>query len=140
MISGVIFKELQTALVAVCSGALITLVYDILRIFRRIAAHGNIWIGIEDFFFWIWTALWVFSVLYRENDGSLRMYTIFAMVMGMFFYHQTISDPLVRWVSKLLRKILDILLYPLKKIKAGIIMMLKWRDVDGDKDESEKKT
>ena len=82
----------------------------------------------------------MFSVLYRENDGSLRMYTIFAMVMGMFFYHQTISEPLVRWISKLLRKILDILLYPLKKIKAGIIMMLKWRNVDGDKDESEKKT
>ena len=139
MMSGVILEELQTALIAVFSGALITLVYDLLRIFRRIVSHGNVWIGIEDFFFWIWTALWVFSVLYRENDGSLRMYTILAMLLGMFFYHDTISEPLVYGVSKLLRKILDILLYPLKKIKAGIIMILRWRNIDGNQNESKKK-
>ncbi len=140
MMSGVILKELQTVVTAIFSGVLITFVYDVLRIFRRIVAHGNLWIGIEDFFFWIWTALWVFSVLYRENDGSLRMYTILAMLLGMFFYHWTISEPLVRGVSKLFRKILDILLYPLKKIKAGIIMILRRRNIDGNKDESKKKT
>lgn len=132
MMSGVILEELRVAGVAILSGAVITVVYDCLRIFRRIIPHGNIWIGIEDFFFWMWTALWVFSVLYRENDGSLRSYTILAMVMGMFLYHQTISEPLVGFFGKMINR--------LKKLISKIIMKLRWRNIDGKQDESKKKT
>lgn len=132
MMSGVILEELRVAGVAVISGAYITIVYDVIRIFRRLIPHGNVWIGIEDFFFWIWTALWVFSVLYRENDGSLRIYTILAMVLGMFLYHQTISEPLVGFFGKMIKK--------LKKLFAAIIMKLRWRNIDGKQDESKKKT
>lgn len=154
MMSGVILEELRVAGIAIISGACITIVYDCLRIFRRVVPHGNVWIGIEDFFFWIWTALWVFSVLYRENDGSLRMYTILAMVLGMFLYHQTISEFLVCFLSKLFKQILWIVLFPLKKVKiyiiffgkklkklvSPIIMKLRWRNIDGNQDESKKKT
>ena len=130
--SGVILEELRVAGVAILSGAVITVVYDCLRIFRRIIPHGNIWIGIEDFFFWMWTALWVFSVLYRENDGSLRSYTILSMVIGMFLYHQTISEPLVGFFGKIINR--------LKKLISEIIMKLRWRNIDGKQDESKKKT
>ena len=132
MMSGVILEELRVAGVAILSGAGITIVYDGLRIFRRLIPHGNVWIGIEDFFFWMWTALWVFSVLYRENDGSLRSYTILAMVIGMFLYHQTISEPLVGFFGKMINR--------LKKLISKIIMKLRWRNIDGKQDESKKKT
>ena len=130
--SGVILEELRVAGVAILSGAVITIVFDCLRIFRRIIPHGNVWIGIEDFFFWMWTALWVFSVLYRENDGSLRSYTILSMVIGMFLYHQTISEPLVGFFGKMINR--------LKKLISTIIMKLRWRNIDGKQDESKKKT
>lgn len=126
--SQVILSELRVVGIAVFSGALITLVYDFLRIFRRMISHGNVWIGIEDFLFWIWTAFWTFSVLYRENDGNLRMYTILAMVAGMLLYHQTISELLVYFFGK-----------KLKKLISGIIMKLGWRNIDGKQDETEKK-
>ena len=132
MMSGVILEELRVFAVAVMSGAVITIVCDCIRIFRRLIPHGNVWIGIEDFFFWMWTALWVFSVLYRENDGSLRSYTILAMVMGMFLYHQTISEPLVGFFGKMINR--------LKKLISKIIMKLRWRNIDGKQDESKKKT
>ena len=132
MMSGVILEELRVFAVAVISGSVITIVYDCIRIFRRLIPHGNVWIGIEDFFFWMWTALWVFSVLYRENDGSLRSYTILAMVIGMFLYHQTISEPLVGFFGKMINR--------LKKLISKIIMKLKWRNIDGKQDESKKKT
>lgn len=125
MMSQVITEELGTAATAFFSGVLITLVYDVLRIFRRGIAHGNLWIGVEDFIFWIWTALWTFSVLYRENDGSLRMYTIAAMILGMIVYHQTISEPLVRMLGSFFRKLLRFLLYPLKMFKIYIIFFGK---------------
>ena len=128
MISESIMMELKTAWVALLSGVLITVVYDVLRIFRRILSHGNLWIGIEDFFFWIWTTFWIFSVLYRENDGNLRIYTISFMVLGMFLYHRIIGEPMVRIVGKVL-----------KKLKAGIIMRLRRRKKDGNKNQKKKK-
>ena len=118
-------------LTAILMGMVLAVVYDLLRIFRRIVPHGNVLIGIEDFFFWIWTAFWSFSVLYRENDGSLRMYTIIAMGIGMILYHQTLSNLLVKILGDRLGRIL-------KKIMLSIIMKLtggKFRD----KNETQKK-
>lgn len=129
MISESIFGELKVAFAAFFSGALITIVYDVLRIFRRILSHGNFWIGVEDFFFWIWTTFWIFSVLYRENDGNLRMYTILFMVFGMILYHKFLGEPVVKFVGRVL-----------KKIKCGIIMRLRRRKKDGDKDQTKKKS
>ena len=128
MISESILAELKTAWVALFSGALITVVYDVIRIFRRIISHGNLWIGIEDFFFWIWTTFWIFSVLYRENDGNLRIYTILFMVLGMFLYHRIIGEPVVNITGRVL-----------KKLKTGIIMRLRRRKKDGNKNQKKKK-
>lgn len=120
MMSRGILEELQVVGVAFFYGSVITIVYDLIRIFRRVIAHGNFLIGVEDFLFWIWTALWIFSVLYRENDGSFRMYTILAMVLGMLLYHRTISEPFVRISGKILKKVVSIVLYPLKLLKIYI--------------------
>lgn len=117
MMSQGILQELQIVAEAFLYGAVITIVYDVLRIFRRVISHGNFWIGAEDFIFWIWTSLWVFSVLYRKNDGNLRMYTILAMMCGMIVYHQTVSEVFVKVLGGILKKILNLLLYPLKKVK-----------------------
>lgn len=121
MMSRVILGELRIAGVALLCGAVITVVYDLLRIFRRVISHGNFWIGVEDFIFWIWTAFWVFSVLYRENDGNLRMYTIAAMVLGMLLYHKTVSEPFVEFTGRVLKKALSVLLYPLRMLKISIL-------------------
>lgn len=123
MISIRIAEEFQGAVSACLAGGMITLGYDLLRIFRRGIPHGNFWIGVEDFFFWAGTTLWTFSVLYRENDGSLRMYTILAMVFGMIVYHQTVSEPLVRIFGKIFQKITALLGIPLKMVKSSIIFL-----------------
>lgn len=125
MMSQGILEELRVVGTAFVSGAVITIVYDLLRIFRRVIAHGNWWIGIEDFIFWIWTALWIFSVLYRENDGSFRMYTMGSMAVGMIIYHKTISEPLVEFFGKMLKKLLRIILFPIKRLKIYIIFLGK---------------
>ena len=129
MMSGRILGEFQVVGIAVFNGAVITFVYDLIRIFRRFISHSNFWIGVEDFLFWMWTAFWSFAVLYRENDGSLRLYTILSMTIGMIVYHRTISEPLVNFFGN-----------KLKIFFAGIIMKLihnrficPWRRKHGDK-------
>ena len=122
MMSQVILEELRVVVVAFFSGAVITVVYDVIRIFRRLISHGNLLIGVEDFLFWIWTSLWTFSMLYRTNDGSLRIYTILAMVFGMIVYYNTVSEFFVKYMGKNLKKVLAMLSYPLKQLWKGIIM------------------
>lgn len=144
MMSPDIIEELLVVGSAFAGGAFITVVYDGLRIFRRIIYHGNFWIGVEDLIFWIWTAFWIFSVLYRGNDGELRFYTLFSMALGMIVYHKTVSEPLVYFLGRIGRKILELLCYPLKKAWRGIIMkMSKWaqlfRRKKNVKDETQKK-
>lgn len=144
MMSPKIIEELLVVGNAFVGGAFITVVYDGLRIFRRIFYHGNFWIGLEDLIFWIWTAFWIFSVLYRGNDGELRFYTLFSMAFGMIVYHKTISEPMVYFLGKSGRKILELLCYPLKKAMGGIIMKMSkcasfFRRKKYVKDETQKK-
>lgn len=135
MMSRVILEELQSVCVALLGGAVITLVYDLFRIFRRVIPHGNFWIGVEDFLFWIWASFWIFSILYRENDGSLRMYTMIAVVAGMVLYHRTISGPFVESFGKVLKIPIIFFGKKLKKVTHGIIMKLLGGSAH-DKDET----
>lgn len=125
MMSKVILGELQVVVTSFFCGALITVVYDVLRIFRRGIYHSNFWIGVEDLIFWLWTALWTFGVLYRENDGNLRLYTMLSMGMGMILYHMTISEPLVTFLGRILRWIVVFLMKPVYLVKFYIVFLVK---------------
>lgn len=52
-VSTSIYQELLFLGSSVLVGMGLFFLYDILRIFRRILPHGNIWIGVEDFLYWI---------------------------------------------------------------------------------------
>lgn len=128
MTGGITAEFLSVASALLC-GAAVTFVYDLLRIFRRVFPHGSLWIGIEDAFFWLWTAFWTFSVLYRENDGSFRGYTLLSMAAGMIAYHAFFSTPFVECAGKIFKKAVNFILFPLKScrkklknLRQGLIM------------------
>lgn len=62
--------------VAVLVGVMLFLLYDVLRIFRRIVPHGNLWIGAEDVIYWLVCTGTLFVMLYRENDGKGRGFAV----------------------------------------------------------------
>ncbi len=101
---------------AVLRGILLLAIYDLVRIFRRVVPHGSIVIAVEDVIYWVGTALLVFQLLYRENDGVVRGYALLAVAVGMLLYHQTISRPLVTYLSKFLQTVLGFLLRPFKAV------------------------
>lgn len=125
MMSRVILGELQVVVTSFFCGAMITVVYDILRIFRRGIYHSNFWISVEDLIFWLWTALWTFGVLYRENDGNLRLYTMLSMGAGMILYHMTISEPLVALLGKVLRRVITFFIKPFSMVKFYTVFLEK---------------
>ena len=91
---------------ALLMGIFITFIYDILRIFRRVAPHGGFWVALEDIAFWIYCAVEVFLLMYHESDGRLRWFAVLGAMVGMGLYKKLISGIFVKYMSLLLQKLL----------------------------------
>lgn len=112
-VSAGILKEADVLLAAFLTGALLLVVYDLLRIIRRLIPH-KIWlVGAEDLVFWIGSAAVVFAMLYRENSGYIRGFVIGGVVVGMLFYNAVFSSWVVKSVVFLLQKIMFVVSRPL---------------------------
>lgn len=85
---------------SVLTGAFLMLVYDLLRILRMIIPHGWAAVGVEDLLYWCMAGLATFYLLYRENDGSLRLFMIGTVLLSMTVYDRCFS----RFFLKLLKK------------------------------------
>lgn len=120
-----ILKELQFFGLAVLRGIWILVLYDLLRILRRVVPHGVWTIALEDVLYWAGTALLIFQLLYRENDGALRGYALFAVAAGMFAYHQTISGWLVEHIAGVLNWCFGILLKPFRAVYRKVVQVLR---------------
>lgn len=121
--SGQIVEEGQFLLYCFLAGICITVVYDCLRIFRRVKRHGTAWIAFEDLIFWIAAALFLFYVLYKTNNGIIRWFSIAGAGVGMLIYKYVIGEHLVEIMSTVIKRILDvvsrffkILFRPLKRL------------------------
>ncbi len=111
-VSAGILKEADVLLAAFLTGALLLVVYDLLRIIRRLIPHKMWLVGAEDLIFWIGSAAVVFAMLYRENSGYIRGFVIGGVVVGMFFYNTVFSSWVVKGSVFLLQKILFVVSRP----------------------------
>lgn len=118
-----VYAEMEMFAVAFVYGVAILLIYDVLRIIRRVIPHGQVRMAIEDMLFWICVTLAIFKMLFYRNDGALRFYIIASSMLGMFIYSITVSRYIVKYVSKFLNKIVKYLLKPLKIVIKAIRMV-----------------
>ena len=61
------------------AGVFLAVCYDVLRIIRKIIVHTSFWMGMEDIFYWCFTGVFLFFVIYTENNGVIRSYALLAM-------------------------------------------------------------
>lgn len=94
---------------ALLMGIFITFVYDLLRIFRRVVPHSNLWVSLEDMAFWIYCAAKVFVMMYHESDGTLRWFAVLGAMAGMFLYKKIVSPFFVKYVSLIIGKLFMVL-------------------------------
>lgn len=92
--------------ISVLLGMGLFFLYDILRIFRRIVPHGNIWIGIEDFVYWLLCTGAVFIMLYRGNEGMVRGFALGGVGIGMLLYFLLLSRFVIKINVFVIKKIL----------------------------------
>lgn len=100
-----IYIESRNIGYAILWGIELAICYDILSILRNVIKHKNIFIYIEDFFYWIFCALFVFDHLYKIGDGHIRWYMALGVGIGMLSYKLTLSKWIVKGLSFLINKI-----------------------------------
>lgn len=61
--------------------------YEILWIFRRLVRHRHFFITLEDFCFWLTGSILMFGLLFKENNGTPRLFAIFGVLIGMGMCH-----------------------------------------------------
>lgn len=98
--SSTIGWEAQFWLYAAALGACLLFLYDCFRIVRRVFPHKTAAVGIEDVVYWLVSGVFIFRMLYRFNNGIIRWFAVFGMLVGMVLYHLTISVPFVKHLSR----------------------------------------
>ena len=122
--------ELQFFLISVLWGVLLLLVYDVLRILRRVVKHDGFFIALEDLIFWVCASLFIFIMMYKENNGVIRGFSIMGMAIGTIIYHFTISEFFVDIVTKIIHTLLSPLVFIIKQfIKTGKLVIGKAKKV-----------
>lgn len=121
--SDTIMAECYFFLHAALTGVILSAIYDVFRILRRVRCHGWFWIAVEDLFYWIGSALYIFSVLMQGNNGIIRWFFVLGILLGMLVYNMTLSQHLVGALSKVIKKILDIVEIALKTVLKPITFL-----------------
>lgn len=119
-VSDGIHQELVFLLISFALGEGLVMLYDVFRIFRKVVPHGVIWISVEDVLYWIVAALLIFGMIFQENDGLIRGFAIGGILLGMLFFNHFVSPFLIRGISGILKKILEILKKGLKKVREAV--------------------
>lgn len=109
--------ELQFFLISILWGAVILLVYDILRIFRRLIPHNGLFLALEDLIFWVLSSVFIFAMIYTMNNGTIRGFSVMGMGIGMILYHFIFSELIVIWITKALLLLLSPIRFVLSRIK-----------------------
>ena len=95
-------EELIIFLLAVVSGGIVRLSYRFLHCVRQIVRHNLLAIEIEDFLFWIFSALFLFVQIYHTTSGSIRWHFVLGVVFG------AVISSLALWKAEKVYKKIDV--------------------------------
>lgn len=112
-------QEWQFFMWALLAGGALALIYDFMRISRRVIATGDIIVNIEDILFCCLVALTMFATAFLKNGGRLRWQGFIGTALGFAAYRIVLRNRIVDggvfvagWIAKLVIWILRIVLFP----------------------------
>ena len=127
-----IHHELFLLLRTIAVGAVLLLCYDLLAAFRNVFAHSDKAVGTEDILYWLCCAFFVFSEIYRSNEGILRFFMVLGFLSGAYICNRVLyrnNDGILRLFMVpgmiagallchfFLEKMIKWLLFPVKRCK-----------------------
>lgn len=106
MIADFLIEELTRIALSMLAGAVLSALYDIISMFRRIFTHNTVAYSTEDLLYFILMAPVVFGFVLEINDGVFRVYIIFGMILGVLLHKNTMTRLVVNfWLKNLINTI-----------------------------------
>ena len=97
-------QEVFIFLQAMLTGNLICLVYNVIRVLRRIVRHNLFWVSLEDLVFWIGTGFYLFFKICQTSNGSIRWYFVVGVLTGGVFTYLLIQKIVKKHLAKTKKK------------------------------------
>lgn len=116
---------------------LIAFIFDLFRIKRKTVKTNTVSVFIEDFLYWIISALVMFAMVYLTNDGELRGYIFTGTAIGAVLYMLVLSRLIIKASLKIIgitcmvfKALWNIFSYPfkflIKLLSIPIIMLFNF--------------
>ena len=81
-----IYTQLQLFFIFLINGLLIGLLFDFFRILRKAMKTADFVTYIEDALFWILTGFIILYSIFTYNNGEIRLFMFFAIILGILIY------------------------------------------------------
>lgn len=112
-------------IIFVLNGLIIGILFDIFRVLRKSFKTADNITYLEDFLFWIIAGFILLYSIFKFNNGELRLYIFFGVILGVILYllgfskiFITLSTKIVLFVKKCIKNIIiKPLLYVIKSLK-----------------------
>ena len=113
-------------------GVLMGVLFDLIRIFRKLLKHPNLLVQIEDMLYWIACGFIGFYRLYICNYAAIRPYIFIGIILGAVFYFLTfsvifmkIATVVINYIKALVRKLIRWIVIPIKMVLKTLIKWVK---------------
>ncbi|ONI37975.1 hypothetical protein AN639_08675 [Candidatus Epulonipiscium fishelsonii] len=100
-------------------GILMGVIYDLLRVTRKIVKHLDLLVHIEDLLYWVGCSILGFSILYMHNYAEIRIFAFLGMILGATLYFLSFSlifmkivTQIIEWIRYVLSIVFNILKIP----------------------------
>lgn len=103
----------------IITGAIMGLVFDAFRIFRKNFKSRDFFVYIQDILFWLIIAILLIVSAFLINDGELRGYMFLGYILGILFYMLAFSKFVIMiatFIINVIIKMVKIIIRPIIKI------------------------
>ena len=103
-----VYEEWNLIFISLFLGAFLVAVYDGFRILRIFIRHKNLLIHIEDILFWMFAAIFIYYIYHKYYNGQIRGFFLIFMLLGAFFYSNTLSLLLLFFANALKKRLKNV--------------------------------
>ena len=117
------YTDLYSMLQALAAGVVMGAYYDVFRFLRRIVHFEKFSVALQDFLFWMTSAVFIFFVCVKLNNGYIRIYFVLFAMIGWGIYFATLGrmmfaffDLIIQFLNRIYEKIKKWIIAILSKI------------------------
>ena len=107
-------------------GILMGILFDLVRIFRKLIKHPNFLVQMEDMLYWIVCGFIGFYMLYVCNYADIRPFVFIGIILGAIFYFMTFSVVFMKIATTVIPYIKEMIRKLIKAIKKYILNPIKF--------------